>query len=112
MTQRLEIDPAQLPAVDGHAWLRLQGYCIALFNTAGRYYALDDSCPHQGASLAAGKVVDGKVQCPAHGLRFDLASGCLQNVPAVKVVTYPIKIEEGRVYIDLVPNLPAQESAS
>jgi 3-phenylpropionate/trans-cinnamate dioxygenase ferredoxin subunit len=108
MITRIEIDPAQLPAVDRHAWLRLDGYCIALFNAQGRYYALDDSCPHQGASLAAGKVVDGKVQCPAHGLRFDLASGCLHNVPTVKVVSYPIHIEEGRVYL----SLPGQESAS
>ena len=108
MNQRIEIAPAQLPAVDGHAWLRLPERCIALFNTGGRYYALDDSCPHQGASLAGGKVADGKVQCPAHGLRFDLASGCLQNVPTVKVTTYPIHIEEGRVYL----SLPDQESAS
>ena len=108
MTTRIEIDPAQLPAADGHAWLRLQGHCIALFQTDGRYYALDDSCPHQGASLAAGKVVDGKVQCPAHGLRFDLATGCLQNVPTVKVAIYPIHIEQGRVYL----SLPGQESAS
>lgn len=108
MTARIEIDPARLPAVDSHAWLRLHGYDIALFNVRGCYYALDDSCPHQGASLAAGKVVDGKVQCPAHGLRFDLASGCLQNVPTVKVVAYPIHIEAGRVYLDL----PGLESAS
>jgi 3-phenylpropionate/trans-cinnamate dioxygenase ferredoxin subunit len=101
MTQRIEIDPAQLPAVDGRAWLRLPGHCIALFEHGGRYYALDDSCPHQGASLAAGKVEHGKVQCPAHGLRFDLASGCLQHEPSVRVATYPIHIEEGRVYLTL-----------
>ena len=108
MTSRIEIDPAQLPAADGHAWLRLPDHCIALFQADGRYYALDDSCPHQGASLTAGKVVDGKVQCPAHGLRFDLASGCLQNVPSMKVATYPIHIEGGRVYL----SLPDQESTS
>ncbi|RFP18743.1 MULTISPECIES: Rieske 2Fe-2S domain-containing protein [unclassified Duganella] len=108
MTSRIEIDPARLPAAGGHAWLRLEGWCIALFHADGRYYALDDSCPHQGASLAGGKVVDGKVQCPAHGLRFDLATGCLQNVPTVKVVTYPIHIEEGRVYL----SLPGPEATS
>jgi 3-phenylpropionate/trans-cinnamate dioxygenase ferredoxin subunit len=101
MNSRIEIDPARLPAAEGHAWLRLEGRCIALFQHAGRYYALDDSCPHQGASLAGGKVADGKVQCPAHGLRFDLASGCLQNVPSVRVATYPIHIEEGRVFLSL-----------
>jgi 3-phenylpropionate/trans-cinnamate dioxygenase ferredoxin subunit len=107
MSTRIEIDPAQLPAADGHAWLRLPGHCVALFEHAGRYYALDDSCPHQGASLANGKVADGKVQCPAHGLRFELATGCMQHQPAIKVATYPIHIEEGRVYLTLpVPESP------
>jgi len=105
MNSRIEIDPAQLPAVDRHAWLRLKGHCIALFNDRGTYYALDDSCPHQGASLGGGKVSNGSVQCPAHGLRFNLATGCLANQPAVKVATYPIHIEQGRVYL----RLPDQE---
>jgi hypothetical protein len=35
-----------------------------------------------------------------------LASGCLANVPSVRVPVYPIHIEEGRVYLDL----PDQEN--
>jgi nitrite reductase/ring-hydroxylating ferredoxin subunit len=108
MSSRIEIEPARLPAIGGRSWLRVDAYCIALFHVDGRYFALDDSCPHQGASLAAGKIVDGKVQCPAHGLQFDLATGCMQHAPSVRVATYPIHIEEGRVFLTL-PN-PESES--
>jgi nitrite reductase/ring-hydroxylating ferredoxin subunit len=108
MNSRIEIETAQLPAAGQRAWLRPAGHCIALYNVDGRYYALDDSCPHQGASLGSGKVSGTSVQCPAHGLRFDLASGCMLQSPAVKVATYPIHIEAGRVYL----SLPDQDTAS
>jgi nitrite reductase/ring-hydroxylating ferredoxin subunit len=101
MSARIEIAPARLPAAGGRAWLRPDGHCIALFNVDGRYYALADSCPHQGASLGGGTLLGATVQCPAHGLRFDLASGCMVQSPAVKVATYPIHIEDGRVYLSL-----------
>jgi 3-phenylpropionate/trans-cinnamate dioxygenase ferredoxin subunit len=105
MSSRIEIAPARLPAEGGHAWLVLEGQCIALFQVGGRYYALDDRCPHQGASLAAGKLSGASVQCPAHGLRFDLATGCMHNMPSVRVATFPIHIEEGKVFL----HLPDQE---
>ncbi|RJG27177.1 Rieske (2Fe-2S) protein [Massilia cavernae] len=103
MTSRIEIEPARLPAEGSHAWLHLNGQCIALFQAAGRYYALDDRCPHQGASLAAGKLSGATVQCPAHGLRFDLNTGCMLSMPSVRVATFPIHIEAGKVYLSL-PN--------
>lgn len=106
MSTRIEIGPAQLPAAGGRAWLRLPGLCIALFSVDGRFHAIDDSCPHQGASLAGGKVEGGSVRCPAHGLRFDLATGCMLQSPQLRVAVYPIHIVEGRVFIDL----PDQET--
>lgn len=40
-----------------------------------------DRCPHRGASLALGKVVDGEIACPFHGFRFD-GSGKCTAIPA------------------------------
>lgn len=51
----------------------IDGRIIVVFNIDGTYRAIDDSCPHQGASLAAGRLERSVLQCPAHGLRFDLA---------------------------------------
>lgn len=103
---RHEVPPERLPAPGGRTLLRLERHCVVLFRVEDEYLAIDDSCPHQGASLAGGKVEGGAVQCPAHGLRFDLRSGCLRNAPQLRVPVYPIDIEQGRVFI----RLPDQES--
>jgi 3-phenylpropionate/trans-cinnamate dioxygenase ferredoxin subunit len=39
------------------------------------------------------------IQCCAHGLRFDLASGYLLNSTAVKVTNYPVEVVDGQVFI-------------
>jgi len=51
------------------------GLDLALFNDGGSYFATDDACPHQGASLAAGTLHAGRVICPLHNWVFDLATG-------------------------------------
>ena len=104
--RRVALDPARLPAVGQRVVLHLEGHSIAFFGTADGWRAIADSCPHQGASLAGGKVEGGAVQCPAHGLRFDLATGCLRNAPALKVAVYPIETgPDGHCIV-----LPAKES--
>ena len=40
-----------------------------------------DRCPHRSASLSLGKVVEGNIQCPFHGFRFDTC-GALTLAPA------------------------------
>lgn len=101
MSVRFEVSPAQLPAPGGRALLRIEQRCMALFNIDGEYHAIDDSCPHQGSSLVSGKLDGRSVACPAHGLRFDLRTGCMVNAPALRIAVYPIQIEEGRVFVTL-----------
>jgi nitrite reductase/ring-hydroxylating ferredoxin subunit len=101
MTRRLEVTPERLPAPGGRAMLFAGKRCVALFHVDGQYYAIDDSCPHQGASLAGGKLDGHSVQCPAHGLRFDLVSGCMLQSPELRVPVYPIHLEHGKVFVCL-----------
>ena len=54
---------------------------VVLFNVDSTLYAVDDTCPHAGASLASGKLQGRMLQCPAHGLKFDLADGCMHLGP-------------------------------
>jgi 3-phenylpropionate/trans-cinnamate dioxygenase ferredoxin subunit len=56
--------------------LFVDGKSVVLFNIDGTIHAIDNSCPHNGASLASGKLQGTVLQCPAHGLRFDLAKPC------------------------------------
>jgi 3-phenylpropionate/trans-cinnamate dioxygenase ferredoxin subunit len=87
---------------DGSRRLLRTGGCeIALFNVHDRVYALDDSCPHQGSSLVVGKLEGTTVTCRAHGLRFDLATGCMRSSLPLRVRTYPVRVDGGRVQVDI-----------
>ncbi len=48
---------------------------IAVFKVEGRFYAVDNLCPHRQAPLCTGEVSGHVVTCPFHGARFDLRSG-------------------------------------
>jgi phenylpropionate dioxygenase-like ring-hydroxylating dioxygenase large terminal subunit len=57
-----------------------EGRALALFRTGGGVAALSDRCPHRGAPLTDGVVVDGRIECPYHGWQFD-ATGRLTAMP-------------------------------
>ena len=44
----------------------VNGRMVAVFNEEGKFFAIDDICPHMGASLAGGHVENGTVSCPWH----------------------------------------------
>ncbi len=84
---------AELPPPGGRAFVKVQGHDIALFDIEGCLHAVGDSCPHGGASLSRGRLDGHLLQCPAHGLRFDLVRGHLCNVPAVRLQRYLVRRE-------------------
>jgi 3-phenylpropionate/trans-cinnamate dioxygenase ferredoxin subunit len=87
----------------GRRLVRAAGQEIALFRVQGQCYALEDSCPHQGASLVVGKVEGTTVTCRAHGLRFDLATGCMRPAAGLQARSFPVRVQDGRVQIDVAP---------
>jgi len=66
-----ELQPGQrkLAFVDGQSFV--------LFNIDSSLHAIENSCPHSGASLASGRLDGNVLSCPAHGLRFDVVTGCM-----------------------------------
>lgn len=71
------------------------GYCrrftaggrpILLIHSEGETYAVDARCPHDGSSLARGRIAAGCIRCPKHGIQFSLASGRAQGGDAVASV--------------------------
>lgn len=76
---------------------------VALYQLAGRLLAACDLCPHSGATLSGGDIVGTVVTCPAHGSRFDLASGERLRGPADRdLPTYDLVVEGGRVFLSWV----------
>ena len=72
---------------------------IALFNLKGEIYAINNFCPHRGAPLSEGFLEQDKVFCPWHCFDFSLKTGECQMVSHLRVATYPVKIEDGGVFI-------------
>jgi vanillate O-demethylase monooxygenase subunit len=62
--------------------VRLLGDDWAVARVDGQVVAMVDRCPHRFAPLSAGSVVDGTVECPYHGYRFDRAGKCVL-IPAL-----------------------------
>jgi nitrite reductase/ring-hydroxylating ferredoxin subunit len=82
----------------------VEGLTIALFNIAGTYYAIDDTCPHSGGPLSEGEVQvkDLKVTCPWHGADFDLKTGAVLSPPAFDGVrSYKVSVNGNDIQIEL-----------
>jgi nitrite reductase/ring-hydroxylating ferredoxin subunit len=74
---------------------------FALCNVGGEIRALAGVCPHHGGPLGQGALTDGLVSCPWHAWPFDTATGeCAFNA-AVRIPTYPVRIEGMDVMVDV-----------
>jgi len=91
-----EISPGQIKAV------RIGDKEILLVRENGNLFALDNVCTHDGGDLGDGTIIDGQIQCPRHGARFDLKTGAVTQMPAaIGIKTYKVKIENGDVLLDI-----------
>ncbi|MFN4060330.1 MAG: nitrite reductase small subunit NirD [Paracoccus hibiscisoli] len=76
--------------------------CVAVFRTADdRVFALDDRCPHKGGPLSEGIVHGTQVTCPLHNWVFDMATGRAQGTDSGAVATHPVRVENGRIWLDV-----------
>jgi nitrite reductase (NADH) small subunit len=76
---------------------------IAVFRTAGdEVFALKDECPHRKGPLSQGIVHDTTVTCPLHNWNIDLASGSAKSPDEGCTRSYPVKVENGVVFLGLI----------
>ena len=90
----------------------LGGRLIAVFHSAGQYQAIDDTCPHMGASLSGGYVEDGIVTCPWHAWRFRLCDGVWADNPRIKIGSYPVRVEGDAVQVQVEQPRPVGEKGA
>jgi nitrite reductase/ring-hydroxylating ferredoxin subunit len=104
---------------------------LLLANVNGIFHAMSDRCSHEGARLSTGRLDGTVVTCPAHGSKFDVATGknlsgpVMADVPGVEQLspraramarekmaemakarvddlpTYRVTVEDGRVLVDV-----------
>ena len=74
---------------------------IMLFNIKGKIQAWDNRCPHRGASLADGNILESTIQCKFHLWEFDVEVACAVENPDIKVRTFFLEVENGDIFIDI-----------
>ena len=81
---------------------------IAVFNftRTGQWYACQNLCPHKMQMILSRGMIgtqgeEPKVACPYHKKTFSLQTGENLNGDECRIATYPVKIEDGYVYIGL-----------
>lgn len=91
-----------IPEGQGQAYA-VNGRMVAVFNEKGEHFAIDDFCPHMGASLAGGIVQDGVVACPWHLWRFCIHDGKWQDNPKLGVDTFELRVEGDEIQVRVPP---------
>lgn len=92
--------------------VRLLDQALVLWRDAlGQPVAMVDRCPHRGAQLSLGRVVEGTLQCPYHGWRFEPTGRCV-GIPAQPgfapparsgVCRHAVAEHEGLIWVSLDP---------
>jgi naphthalene 1,2-dioxygenase ferredoxin component len=98
----IDISAADKLPEDDVIGVQAEGKDLALYYVEGQVYATDNLCSHGHARLCDGFLEGFEIECPLHQGKFDIRNGkplCQPVVEAIRV--YPVKIENGRVYLDL-----------
>ena len=78
------------------------GRTFCIYNTPDGFFATDGYCTHEDEHLENGIVIDCVIECPLHQGRFDVRDGRALSAPVcVDLKTWPVKVEEGLVYVDI-----------
>jgi nitrite reductase/ring-hydroxylating ferredoxin subunit len=64
-------------------------------------YAFAGFCPHVAGPMHRGELNGCIVTCPLHGWRFDLSRGGCEIHGERPIETYPVKEEDGAIYVRL-----------
>ena len=98
----VDVGPESALPARGARTLTIGSLEIAVFRTgAGEVFALRDRCPHRGGPLSQGIVHGKKVACPMHNWNIELDSGCAVAPDQGCAREFPVKVEDGRVWLDL-----------
>jgi len=102
MPQRHPVAPVDaIPPGTGKAF-DVGGRRLAVFNVNGRFYAIDEICPHAGAPLSEGSLDGTTLTCPWHDAQFDVTCGKVIGPPADEDVrSYPVVVNGAMIEVEV-----------
>ncbi len=93
-----ELEPGEMTQV------RIGRRRIGLYNVDGDYFATDDTCSHEEASLTEGFLYDDIVECPLHGAAFCVRTGEVEAFPAVAGIdTFAVRLVGDEIQVNPTP---------
>jgi nitrite reductase/ring-hydroxylating ferredoxin subunit len=82
--------------------VEINGKNILIVNLNGKYFAIGNSCTHEGCLLSDGTLNGEKIYCACHGSTFDLRTGAVVKGPAKDPEpSYELKIEKDQIWANL-----------
>lgn len=74
---------------------------ILLVKTRSGLRAYRNACAHQGLPLDGGLLdaENGTLTCPWHGFQFDSESGECLSAPQCQLESFPLRVQEGRIWV-------------
>ena len=82
---------------------------VALCNSGGEFYAVADLCSHDNGPLGEGELLDGEIECPRHGARFDIRTGKALCLPAVlPIPTYAVQVRGSEIWLSTTPEIKSK----
>lgn len=93
-----------VPEGQGRAFV-VAGTLVGVFLVDGEYFAINDICPHMGASLSAGSVEGHHVYCPWHAWRFSIQDGAWLDNPQspLRAASYAVRVEGEDIQVAVPP---------
>lgn len=97
-----ELTLAPLPANSSIA-VEISDQPVLVCNSNGKHFAVQNRCTHQDTPLEKGRVRNGFISCPLHGVRFSLETGVPMGVELTRIPlrTYAVVEEEGMIKVDI-----------
>lgn len=97
-----------IPEGEGRAF-EFHDQLVAVFNDGGQYRAIDDMCPHMGASLASGHLEGCIVTCPWHAWSFDTRDGTWCDNRRLKIDVYQVRVVGEEIQIAAIAKQPGDD---
>ena len=86
----------------GNKWIvHIDERPVALFKYEEKFYALKNSCLHQGFPLAEGNLKKYMVECPLHGWVYDIRNGKCLSLEDRYTVSYSLRMQDGILEINM-----------